>query len=421
MGDLRISGANGSARAESDIRLYYPDPTRIIAASNDRGTFIQAQFYSADGGVTWHQTSLPLAPSDAYQTDPAVEWTSDGTAWAATIGIQDGKNTRVRCYKSTDNGASWVFDSTPSGSHTAADREIMWVDHSPASAYRDQIYMTWHTGVHVFVARRMAGSGGTWQPPIQISGTETTVAGIGGDIKTNSSGDVFVFWPDADGSRRILVAKSTNGGASFASPVCIATTFATTRRLSIPADSNRKARVYISAGAYRTGSKDLAYIVWTDLSGDAGCDSGGGPDLDAGSDCKTRIWFSRSIDGGTTWSSRIMLNDQPGRNDQFHSKLCLDESNGNLVVTYHDTIEDTARLETDLWMQTSTDDGLTWSLPVKLTSARTDETATGASNFQYGDYNGLTGNAGSFFPSWTDRRSGGTAKEEIWSVLVRFP
>ena len=94
-----------------------------------------------------------------------------------------------------------------------------------------------------------------------MSGSETTGMGIGGDIKTNSLGDVFVFWQDADGSGNIVVAKSTDGGANFGPPVIIATTFANKRKLSIPADPflldssgntiSRGARVYVSAGAYR--------------------------------------------------------------------------------------------------------------------------------------------------------------------------
>ena len=90
-----------------------------------------------------------------------------------------------------------------------------------------------------------------------------------------------------------------DGGNTFSAPQVIATTFATTRRLAIPAGSARSLRVYISAGAYRTATKDMVYAVWTDLSGDAGCTTGGGPGTNAGSTCKTRVWFIRSTDGGT--------------------------------------------------------------------------------------------------------------------------
>src|SRR5262249_29878438 len=37
----------------------------------------------------------------------------------------------------------------------------------------------------------------------------------------------------------------------------------------------------------------------------------------------------------------------------------------------------------------------------------------------YGDYNGLSGIAGRFFPSWTDRRNG--AREEIWTAAITTP
>jgi len=415
--DLRISGASPNSRSESDIRVNYHDTSKIVAASNDLVASAQPQFFSTDGGATWGQSSLSLVRGDTLHSDPAVDWTSDDTAWSITIGISPSAN-RLRSYRSTDFGATWSIEGTPSGAQTNVDREIMWVDHSPSSPFRDQIYVTWHQGVPVFVSRRTPGPGGTWQAPVQVSGAETVGTGIGGDVKTNSAGDVFVFWPEDGGNRRIHVAKSTNGGVSFGAPVTIATVFASQRQISIPADTtpHRMARVYVSGGAYRTASKDLVYAVWTDLSGDPGCTSGLGPGSNVASTCKSRIWFSRSTDGGATWSAPVKLNNQAGKNDQFHSRLCVDETDGRLVVVYNDTIGDPGRLKTDIWMQQSEDDGVTWSAPVKVTSAQTDETVAGALWFGYGDYLGLSGYGGTFFPSWTDRRSGGP--EEIWTAAL---
>jgi hypothetical protein len=251
--NVRLSGAQTSPRSEADIRLNYTDPTKIIAASNSisaAGT--QAQFFSSDSGVTWKQTILPLASGDNLHSDPAVDWTSDGTAWALTLGIGAGGNA-LRSYRSTDGGATWTLEATPSGAQTAVDREIIWVDHSPTSPFKDQIYATWHNGVPAFVATRTAG--GVWQAPVQISGGEQTGPAIGNDIKTNSAGDVFAFYPDGDGSHKLRVVKSTNGGATFGAHVDFATIRASSRKLSIPADTGRMARVFISAGAYRTGTK----------------------------------------------------------------------------------------------------------------------------------------------------------------------
>jgi len=416
--DFRISGAASTPRSECDIRVNFTDTQKIIAASNAIGG-AQAQFYSTDGGATWNQNALQLQPGDSLHADPAVDWTSDGTAWAITIGINASTNLQLRSYKSIDGGATWTFDSTPSGSQTSVDREILWVDHSPTSPFKDQMYLTWHLGVPVQFARRTTGGGAAWQTPIQVSGSETTGVGIGGDVKTNSVGDVFVFWQDADGSRKVYLAKSTDGGVTFPGGVTtIASIFASSRKISIPADSGRKSRVYVAGGAYRAGTKNLVYAAWADLSGESGCASGSGPGTNAASSCKSRIWFARSIDGGSSWSSPVMINNQAGKNDQAFPRLAVDETDGTLVLVYYDTAGDPNRIKTDLYMQTSFDDGVVWGSATKITSAETDETAASAdSGNQYGDYIGLSGHAGTFFPAWTDRRNG--AKEEIWSAAVK--
>src|SRR5699024_2012520 len=84
----RVSGAQTVPRSESDIRINFWNTSKIIAASNNiGGSGQQAQYYSSDGGATWGQSFLGLQTGDSFHSDPAVDWTSDGTAWSATIGI----------------------------------------------------------------------------------------------------------------------------------------------------------------------------------------------------------------------------------------------------------------------------------------------------------------------------------------------
>lgn len=426
--NLRISGAQVFPYSESDIRVNFHHARRVIAAANaDIGLTAaaqgQGQFYSEDHGETWGQSSLPLLAGDILHSDPAVDWTSDGTAWSATIGIDGAFNLRMLAYKSTDGGATWTFDATFSGAQTNADKDMMWIDHSPSSPFKDNIYTIWHNGAPVFVNRRLASSG-TWQAPQQISGAETTGTGIGADIKTNSFGDVFAFWPDT-GSSNLFVSKSIDGGATYGAPVTIATTSGSFT-IGIPADASRRALIYITSAAYRTATKNLVYAAWFDLAGGAGCNTPGNePGTNVLAACKTRIWFSRSTDGGATWQPAQKINDQPTLNDQFNPKLAVDETNGQLVVIYYDTVLDPGRVRTDVWMQTSSDDGVTWKAPVRVTSSSTDETVPGADTNpagpffgdQYGDYNGLSVHKGRFYPCWTDRRS--AAREEIWTALIR--
>ena len=231
-----------------------------------------------------------------------------------------------------------------------------------------------------------------------------------------AAGDVFAFWPDTV-SQNLWTSKSTDGGTSFSTPVSIAKTNGAFQNF-IPAQNGRGCLIYISGGAFTAAGTDYVYAAWSDLAGGSGCNSSANaPGSDVTSACKTRAFFARSTDGGATWSTPVTLNDQNAKNDQFFTRLAVDEATGALVVIYYDTINDPGRLKTDLWMQTSTDHGASWSSAVQVTTSETDETVAGAtSTFQYGDYIGLTGHDGNFFACWTDRRNGGV--EEIWGAPI---
>ena len=411
--NVRTSGAQTASRSESDIRVNYWDPTKIIAGSNNiGGSGQQGMYWSTDGGVTWGQTNLPLASGDSFHSDPTVDWSSDGTAWSTTMGI-NGNVLKVQSYRSNNGGATWTFDGTVSGTQTNTDKQMQWIDHSASSPYKDQNYVIWHNGAPAYMNRRISSG---WGAPIKVSGTETTGTAIGADVKTNSAGDVFGFWPDT-GSRGIYVVKSTNGGASYSTPLRLVTTY-DSYDIGVPAFNNRRILVYVSGAAYRNGTTNNVYALWADLSGDTGCTTASNePGASTSSTCKTRIWFSRSTDGGTTWSARVKINNQSGLNDQFNPFLAVDETNGNLGAIYYDTVNDAGRKKVDIYYQMSTDGGATWEAAVKVTTAMTDETVSGAdSGNQFGDYNSLSGYANSFFPSWTDRRN--NAKEEIWTAKI---
>jgi len=417
-GNVRVSGAQTVPRSESDIRINYWNPLKVVAASNNiGGTGQQAQYYSNDGGLTWGQSFLPLV-GDSFHSDPAVDWTSDGTAWSVTIGIK-GNILKMRAYKSTDGGATWVFDNTFSGTQKNTDKELMWVDHSATSPFKDYVYACWHNGNPAYVNRRTGPAGAWGATPIQVSSTETSGTAIGCDIKTNSAGDAFVFWPTT-GNSRIVMAKSTNGGASWGTPKVIATS-KDSYDIGIPSFANRRALIYTAGAAYKNATVNNVYVTWTDLTGATGCTAPANePGTNAASTCKTRIWFARSTDGGTTWGAPVMINNQTSLNDQFNQWIGVDETTGRIAVMYYDTVGDSTRKTTNVWYQTSADNGATWSAATKLTTTATNETIAGAdSGNQYGDYNSLSIYAGKIFPIWTDRRSSG--KEEIWTVPVVEP
>jgi hypothetical protein len=417
----RISGLQTSPRSESDIRINFWNPSKVIAASNNiLGNGRLAQFYSSDGGTTWGQTQLPLINGAVLEGDPAVDWTSDGTAWTTALGIVNSATSiQVQAFKSTDGGATWAFDSVLSSTQTTPDKEMLWADHGATSPFKDNLYVIWIKGAGVYVNRRSAGS---WGSPLQIDLGSPFNGQPGGDVKTNGSGDVFAFWPGFapvnQSDARILVDKSTDGGQTFGPAITVGRT-SVIFHIPIPAQGSRWVLIYPSAAAYRTATKNLVYASWTDLTGAPGCTTlMNAPHDNTTSPCKTRVWFARSTDGGATWSTQVMINNQTSLNDQFGQHLAVDETTGVVSIIYCDTVADPGRHKADVWYQSSYDDGVTWGAPVLVTTAPTDETPASANaGNQFGDYDGLSAYAGTFLPTWTDRRN--NAREEIWTAHLQ--
>ncbi|HSJ74949.1 MAG TPA: hypothetical protein VK899_02015, partial [Gemmatimonadales bacterium] len=177
--NVRVSGAQTAPRSESDIRINFLNPSQVIAASNNiSSSGRQGQYYSSNGGSTWGQTTLPLTSTDAFHSDPTVDWRSNGTAWATTIGINSsGTSLKMRTYTSSTAGSSWTFESTFSGTQTSADKQMVWIDHSSTSTRKDSIYACWHNGNPAYINRRTAT--GAWGTPLQVSGAESTGTAIG--------------------------------------------------------------------------------------------------------------------------------------------------------------------------------------------------------------------------------------------------
>ncbi len=274
----------------------------------------------------------------------------------------------------------------------------------------------WRSGSSAYVSRRTASG---WARAIKLTKKETKSSTAGCHVTTNEAGDAFVFWPSV-GNNKILVAKSTNGGASWGVPVMLATTF-DSFNIGVPAMASRRALIYLAAGADASSGLDNVYVSWTDLSGESGCtEAANEPGTNTASTCKTRIWFSRSADGGATWSAAVRIHHQASLNDQFNHWLAVDPTNGKIGVMYYDTVADPGRHQTQVYFQSSADRGLSWGTPLQVTTAPTDETAAGANTVdQYGDYNGMAAFLTKFLPIWTDRRDGGA--EEIWTARVDDP
>jgi hypothetical protein len=140
----------------------------------------------------------------------------------------------------------------------------------------------------------------------------------------------------------------------------------------------------------------------------------------------TDVFFTRSTDGGTSWSTKVRLNDDTQNNgcDQFHPWLVV-APDGSVIVVWLDRRLDPNNLYMDLYMTCSTDGGTTWMPNERISTVSSDPTAGDLSMLDsqplskdqpiicagraglIGEYIGLTASSiDDIHPLWTDTRLG---------------
>jgi hypothetical protein len=350
--NVRVNQDTAAApQNETAIGIDPNNPSRIVAGANDYvsrtwsctisgtpcsslGDAYSGTYYSNDGGQTWCCTSSDpahlgtLIPGVERLTggiydaggDPALAFDSRGNVYYAGLGFNraTAPNT-VAVNKGTFDGAgrlSWgdpVFINRTTAPSILNDKEWIAIDSRPTSAFRDTIYITWtrfkfaaSTGAYVqspiFFVRSTDG-GATFSQPKSIAGN--VLYGQGSRPVVGPDGTLYVFW---NGSTRLQslnstwVVKSTDGGATFSKPVAISALTDT----DVLKDTGFRVNSFPAAAAAPNG--DL-YATWTTEVRNSGAPAYGGEPLcapwlgNSTADCHSVAVYSKSTDGGATWSS----------------------------------------------------------------------------------------------------------------------
>ncbi len=175
--------------------------------------------------------------------------------------------------------------------------------------------------------RRSTDGGVTFSTPKNLSNNAGTSQGA--QIAVDSSGNINVVWEDnAPGQYDIFLSRSSDGGATFSTPRNLSTNTGTSFNPHIAVDSSGNINV-----------------VWEDNT----------PGL-------LDVFFSRSSDGGTTFSTpRNLSNNNTATS--LHPEIAVDSS-GNINVVW----EDNAPGQYDIFISRSTDGGATFSTPKNVSS-----------------------------------------------------
>jgi hypothetical protein len=405
------------ARSESSLVVNPNNPTQIVSASkkfNNIQTydFTLATEYSTDGGHTWNDSAAFAMPGFTVMTDPTMAWDDAGNVFM--VGLA-GKNPPtwdtigIVIYKSTDGGKTW---SAPKMIHQSVNDDKQWAagDSNPASPHHGNVYAVWDDPAGRIDFARTKDHGATWIGP----GAGATAAG--GVIisdgshypEINVSDDGTVYIVSTTGSN-ITLYLSTDGGDTFTAKPNPATGI-TPLDASLPhvggfpVFPSGTFRVLTDPTACAFGS--TVTVAWADYR-----------------EGISRIYFSRSTDGGSSWSSSsgqpLLTVAIPGNFQHFHPQIVTD-ANGVIGCSFYEFGPKPTTYQIDVIMAESFDGGASfnhftvtdqpWNPILDAPWSHGNSSVT-----FIGDYFGLDSSTTGFYPLWTDTRTG---IQELFTAIV---
>lgn len=115
------------------------------------------------------------------------------------------------------------------------------------------------------------------------------------------------------------------------------------------------------------------------------------------------IMLRRSTDNGATWSAPVKLNDDATTRTQMLPSFDVDQTNGRLSVAWHDARNDAGNNNTEYWGTSLAAGGTTVDPNFKISAGvSNDDAAQGASGIDYGDYTWGFATGGIFQVAWAD-------------------
>ena len=388
--NVNLSQEHGN-QLEGSVAIDPTHPSRMFVLGRDEtGNLIGAR--SSDGGATWTHSRMATCVCSADKLPPAwgntsVTFDSYGNLFVTYL------STTARTYTdfalSTDGGVTF--------SHLAYLAQL--TDQPVVAAGHNSVWVEYNQGGVNFAAGASdtgLGVVGTFGPP------EAMPAGNGGsfgDLTVGPQGQVIAAFGPNGSTGGIIVCTDPDGlgPAGFNPCVSVASTDVPGFDF-IPAaptwgiDSEAHLAVDQSGGPHN----GRIYLSYLDAPSTAAT-----PDLAA-----TRLYVIHSDDGGLTWSTPVLVNDDGTSASHFMPGFAVDQTTGAVGATWYDTRADPTRVTARYYGSVSSDGGDTWSPNFPIAAGTSNATLAtspvGVRNTNWGDYTGLAFQNGVMVPVWAD-------------------
>jgi hypothetical protein len=342
----------GDAANEPSIAVNPTDPDNMIVGWRQFDTissnFRQAGYaYTTDRGQTWTFPGV-LTPG-IFRSDPVLDFDSAGHAFYQSL----ESTFDLSVFESADGGMSWGIPVFAFG----GDKNWMVVDRSGGIG-DGNIYGIWQAlvgccGQNHF--NRSEDGGQSFEPPVQTAkspGIGTMAVGPQGQVY--AAGIDETFFQDMN---TIVASKSTNAQNPGDTPMFTGV------------EVNLNASLAFAAGPNPSGLLGQINIA---------VDSSPGPgfgfvyllasvDPNAPGTNPVDVFFSRSEDGGTTWSPPTRVNDDPSNNGAWHWLAAFSVApNGRMDAIWADTRNTGQVNMSELFYSYSWDQGDSWSRNIRV-------------------------------------------------------
>ena len=375
--------------------IINPNNTNIqFAASN-----ISNYYVSTDAGVTW--TENVISSSYGVWGDPALEIDNDGNFYFFHLSNATAWVDRIVCQKSTDNGATFNNGSYFGlNGDKKQDKEWIVLDND------DNIYALWtefddygsdnaNDKSRILFSKSTDGAA-TWTTPVKINevdgdcvDSDMTVEGAVPALGPNN--EIYATWAGPNG---LVFDKSLDGGITWLENDLVIEPIPGGWDYSIPGIYRCNGLPITKCDNSGGVNNGTIYVNWSDQRN-------GENDTD--------IWLKKSTDGGNTWSNPIRVNDDPAGKQQFLTWMDIDQTNGNIYIVFYDRrnyLDD----NTDVYLAKSTDGGETFQ-----NILISESPFLPVDTLFFGDYTNISVHNGVIRPIWARLHNG---EKTIWTALI---
>jgi hypothetical protein len=409
--NVDVSQRHGN-ESEEAIAVNPTNPKNVVIVTNvDNLAAGMFEGVSFDGGKTW-KTSI-IGDNDNLKDaccDPSLSFDRYGNLFLTYLyNIENF----IPVALSTDGGRTFNIIANiakPAGSSSNTSKEkglFRFVDQPTIAAAANETWVVFNAGGPIMAAgARVTGLG---QVTItDFAATEQVVPGTNnctyGDLAIGPNGQVVnvcTLTETGSGGGRLLVSLNPNGvGGAFGNSVFVADSHIGGFHF-IPAQIDRSIDAEPSLAWDRSGGahNGRVYLIYTFNF--------------TNQDNNTDIEESFSDDQGATWSSPVRVNDDTTTNSQFNPAVSVDQTSGNLAVTWYDCRNDlglggpgdtnngSPNDDAQVWGAFSTDGGLTFTKNIQISAGASNSHDSG-NGIDFGDYANVAFDAGVAHATWAD-------------------